>query len=275
MTRTVFGGPCSFLYMALPVEPRSSISPSLAGCDQASYRIKEKLRSYPAAGEVEQTVQRSRFLVGGTVANPSQAPVILDEAKDRGLVGDLMVHVVLPRKRGDHEQRESRTVTATPLGGRRGVSAAETGTGQKVIADLRLIDDRIHYVVVPAVRIIVSDNDGGVSPERAGLNLVDGINQEFLLIEGIGIPGMTVKCRLCLQEAHGGQLTGTQRGKKVLQIILMLCLVGSSDGRRSTWRKMVKVGGLGIVLEGLVVRDVIGSGTSKPHASRSASCHST
>src|SRR5437879_2977666 len=175
-----FGGPCSFLYMALPVEPRSSPSPSLAGCDQASYRIKEKPRSYPAAGEVEQTVQRSRFLVGGTVANPSQAPVILDEAKDRGLVGDLMVHVVLPRKRGDHEQRESRTVTATPLGGRRGVSAAETGTGQKVIADLRLIDDRIHYVVVPAVRIIVSDNDGGVSPERAGLNLVDGINQEFL-----------------------------------------------------------------------------------------------
>ena len=48
--------------------------------------------------------------------NPLTAkPVVFDEAQDRALVGDRVIHIVLLGARRDHQQRQARTVTATAL----------------------------------------------------------------------------------------------------------------------------------------------------------------
>src|SRR5437588_9547627 len=57
---------------------------------------------------------------------------------------------------------------------------------------LRLVDDRSHHVIVPAVRVVVRDDHRRVVPEGGALEVVDGGDDEFLLVERIGVAGMAV-----------------------------------------------------------------------------------
>src|SRR5262249_47530955 len=81
---------------------------------QASRRV-ENERDVSPLVEVKHRQQRTCDPVEGMVTDAAQQPVVLDEAEDRGLVGERVVDVVLLGKRGDHEQRQARTVATAPL----------------------------------------------------------------------------------------------------------------------------------------------------------------
>src|SRR4029077_8317298 len=131
--------------------------------------------------------------VGGSIPDASQVPVVFNEAQDRGLIGDLVIHVVLPGIGRNDEQRRTWSVTAAALGGGIHVGAAEADARQRVVGDLRLVDERIHHVVVPAIGIVVGDDDRGVFPQRARLQGIDGAHHELLLVERIGVARVSIK----------------------------------------------------------------------------------
>src|SRR5674476_98742 len=101
--------------------PPSGHSPlALAGLSRAG--IQEQLvasaapaLAAPLAGEGEQVVQVSRFLVEGEVADAAGVPVVLDEPQDGRLVGRGVVDEVGFRVRGDDDQGQARAVTAPVL----------------------------------------------------------------------------------------------------------------------------------------------------------------
>ena len=55
-----------------------------------------------------------------------------------------------------------------------------------------LIRDGAHMVVIPAVGVVVQDHDRGVVPIRRLLQEVDHVDDERLLVEWIGVSGVTV-----------------------------------------------------------------------------------
>src|SRR5689334_2473179 len=128
---------------------------------QAGLRVQLQLWRFVAAAEIEHAEQSACFYVGRAVTDPSQVPVVFNKAKNRRLVCGGVIHEVLPGVRRDDQQRSTRTVSATSLSGRSGIGSASPGSGQEVIASrLRLVDDGIHHVVVPAIGVIVGDDDG-------------------------------------------------------------------------------------------------------------------
>src|SRR5689334_22190200 len=62
-------------------------------------RIEEQLSALAFAAETEHVVKRSRLGVERRVADPAGVPVVLDEARDRGLVGRRAVDEVRLRER--------------------------------------------------------------------------------------------------------------------------------------------------------------------------------
>ncbi len=108
--------------------------------------------------------------------DPRNAPVVLDEADDRRLVGERVVDVVELRPRRDDEQREPRPVAAPALltrelGRRR---AALTGAGEGVGHRLGRVGHAAERVVVPTVGVVVADDHGGAraSPACASSALI-------------------------------------------------------------------------------------------------------
>ena len=82
-----------------------------------------------------------------------------------------MVNVVLPGKGRNDEQGKAWTVaTAAVLssaaGLRSGWGAAIAGAEELVVGHVRLRDERTELMVVPAVGIIVGDDDGGSCSSR-------------------------------------------------------------------------------------------------------------
>src|SRR5674476_1140155 len=154
--------------------PPSGHSPlALAGLSRAG--IQEQLvasaapaLAAPLAGEDEEVVQAPRLLVEGEVADVAGLPVVLDEAQDRGLVGRGVVDEVCLGVRGDDDQGQPWAVAAPVLvaaGDAAGVGTARVGVGQPVVRGVvRLVDDRAHLVVVPAVTVVVGDHHGGALP---------------------------------------------------------------------------------------------------------------
>ena len=110
-------------------------------------------------------------------------------------------------------------VTTPALSGRSGVTAAESSTGERIIGDLRLVDDRIHHVVVPAIEIVVGDDDGGIFPKRVGLDGVDSVDDERLLVERIRVAGVTIEGRFRFDKAYRRELTCRQRRKEISKIV--------------------------------------------------------
>src|SRR6185437_12379990 len=113
-------------------------------------------------------------------------------------------------------------------------------------------------VVVPAVGVVVGDHDRGGLPERGLLDLVDGADQEVLLVDRVGVPGVRVLVLGRLEVAHRGHVPVLQRGEEVGQVVLVVGLVGAADGGFRGRRQVLGVGGGLVVLERVVVRGVVG-----------------
>ncbi len=89
------------------------------------------------------------------------------------------------------------------------------GPRQRVGSRVRLADDRGHHMVIPPVRVIVSNDDRQAFPLRQLLQAVDGVDQEDLLVLGVGLFRVAGLVRRGVQEAalvrHVGA-GGTRRG---------------------------------------------------------------
>ena len=238
-----------------------------------------------AVVEVEHVVERAGDGVERTaVLNPlAGQPVVLDEAKHRGLVGQRVIDVVAFRKRRHHQQRHPRSVAAASpcrLAGvtleRRGrdrlvllesvAGVAETGTVERIHHRAeRGIHDRRHLMIVPAVGVIIENDDGSFRPFRALLQGIDDANHEMLLVERVRISGMPVLERRGLQETHGRQVARLERGEEVIDVIIVIGRIrrvgmrdqAVTDGLNRTRTGVGQIAGRCIILEPCMVRDVV------------------
>ena len=115
-------------------------------------------------------------------------------------------------------------------------------------------------MIVPAVGVIVGDDDGGAGPEGRLLDCVDGVDDEGLLIERIGVRGVSVLVAGSLQEADCGQIACGQSIGEVMDIVLVFGGVRGSDRGDRGRPGVVGVDGAGIVLEWLMMSRVVGLG---------------
>ena len=116
-------------------------------------------------------------------------------------------------------------------------------------------------VIVPAIRVVIEDDDGGRFPVRALFDLVDRVGDEFLLVERVGVAGVAVLIGRRLEEAHGREVAGLQGRPEVGHVVLVVgaAVIAGADGRDRTRANMLRIGRRGVVLERLVVRDVVGA----------------
>src|SRR6202043_367518 len=138
-----------------------------------------------------------------TAQTTTVKPVVLDEAHDGSLRNALVADVVLLREGRDHDERDACAGTAASVY-RLGVQAVwlrlSLNTRAALAGAVQLIGDGVIRrgrgpgvgVVVPAVRVVIGDDDGGVLPVGLLLQEVDQLNRSGLLIERIGIAGMAI-----------------------------------------------------------------------------------
>src|SRR5258708_13756544 len=123
-------------------------------------------------------VQATRQRVKRLVADASKVPVILDEAQDGTLVGNRVIHEVLFGEWRDHQQGKTRAI-ATPvlvcpcLSSATGARGGQRGM-RRVVG---LAEDRPPYMIVPAVRVIIGNENSSTLPELRVLPAIDRIHQ--------------------------------------------------------------------------------------------------
>ena len=121
-------------------------------------------------------------------------------------------------------------------------------------------------MVVPAVRVVVRDHDRRRLPVAALLDGGDDLDDERLLVDGIGVARVPVLVGRRLQVADGGEVAALQRVEEVVAVVLVVGGVGGlpvvlervADRGHAAGAQVVRVRGARVVLEGLVVRDVVG-----------------
>ena len=91
--------------------------------------------------------------------------------------------------------------------------------------------------------------------KRGLLKGVDDVDDEGLLVERIGVAGVGVLVGGGLEEADSGKVAGGERVGEVMDVVLVVGGVCGADGGDRGGTGVVRVGGAGVVLEGLVVRE--------------------
>jgi hypothetical protein len=102
--------------------------------------------------------------------------------------------------RRDHQERNARARAAAAIHRAGAGNAFKRRAGAAVAGPIELVRHRVERrvgrrregMVVPAVGVVVGDDDGGVVPIRLDLDEVDQLDDAGLLVERIGIAGMAV-----------------------------------------------------------------------------------
>ena len=77
-------------------------------------------------------------------------------------------------------------------------------------------------MIVPAVGVIVGDDDGGAGPEGGFLDGVDRVDDKGLLVERVGVGGVSILIAGSLQEANRRHVSGGERIGEVMDIVLVV-----------------------------------------------------
>ena len=77
-------------------------------------------------------------------------------------------------------------------------------------------------MVVPAVGVVVGNDDGSTGPEGLGFQCVDHVHNECLLVQRIRVSGMGILVSRRLQEADCGKITRCECIVKVVNVVLMI-----------------------------------------------------
>src|SRR5271170_4345721 len=217
--------------------------------------------------EVEHIVDWTRNRVKRSAANAlALEPVVFNEANDRTLVRSRVIDEVFTGKGRNHEERQARPIAAAALrvrgadaGQCGGTAAGAAGADrrERVRGGCRLVDDGAHLVVVPAVGVVIGNNDGGALPFRRLLQEVDHVDDKGLFVRGIGVAGVAVLISWGLQETEGGEVTPLDGVKEVVNVVLVICRTAVPDLFDRSRTRMRRVSCAGVILERLVVRNVI------------------
>src|SRR5271156_4313865 len=97
-------------------------------------------------------------------------------------------------------------------------SSALAGSGEGIHGSSGLVYDRTHLVVIPAVGVVISDDHGGARPILLLLQKVDYGGDEGLLVQRIGVAGVTVLVTGRLEVAHGGEVAGVDGVEEVVRV---------------------------------------------------------
>src|SRR5271170_7857547 len=111
-----------------------------------------------------------------------------------------MVDKVWLGKRRDHDERKPRAEAAASLSLRQAVCAGKgdkagttgAGAGESVLRADRAVDDRPDLMVIPAVGVVVCNDNRRAFPVGLLLEEVDDVDDEVLLVDRIGVAGMAV-----------------------------------------------------------------------------------
>ncbi len=133
-----------------------------------------------------------------------------------------------------------------------GERGSRGGADSRVGSAVGAVDD-VGQVVVPAVGVIVGDDDGGRGPEARFLDGVDGVDDEGLFVERIGVTGVRHPGSGGFEEADGWHDTSSESVGEVMHVVLVVGLVRGSDcgGRtqvveiRRCWPNTGRAGGGG------------------------------
>src|SRR5258708_1910125 len=116
-------------------------------------------------------------------------------------------------------------------------------------------------MIVPSVRIVISDNDQRAVPLRTRLDEVDRVDDKSLLVERSGVARMAVLKAIGLQERYRGKVARAHRVEEVMQVILMIhTAIGLSDESNRARAQMRRVRGARVPLEPFMMRNVIDLG---------------
>jgi len=176
--------------------------------DRASGRIEEQRVGAEVVAmiliEVEQVHDRSRGGVERAAAETlAVQPVVFDEPHHGSLRDVIAAHVVGLGIGRDHDEGNARTRTAATVHRlaiepvrRRLLADAETALARTVdLIGGRIIRGALRrevLVIIPTVGVVIGDDDGSFAPFRLLLQEVDQLDIAGLLVERVGIAGVTV-----------------------------------------------------------------------------------
>ena len=105
--------------------------------------------------------------------------------------------------------------------------------------------DDIVDVVIPAVGIIVGNENHRVAPLRRLLNRIDYVHQECLLIERVRVAGVAVAIGCRLEVADCWKITGLYRVKEVVDVVLVMstAIICLPDRLHGGGPRVIGVGG--------------------------------
>src|SRR5260370_29993368 len=93
---------------------------------------------------------------------------------------------------------------------------------------MRLVENRPDLMVVPSIGIVVHNHDRCAAPLGPGLQEIDHIDHEGLLIQWVRITSMPVLVSRRLEETYRREIARLDRSIKVAYIIIVVCRTGVS-----------------------------------------------
>jgi hypothetical protein len=84
-------------------------------------------------------------------------------------------------------------------------------------------------MVVPAIGVVIKDDNRRALPERRPLDCVDRIHQECLFVDRIRVAGMAILVRSGFQVADSWEIAGGKGREKIAEIVLVIRLIRLTD----------------------------------------------
>src|SRR5262245_30415577 len=104
----------------------------------------------------------------------------------------------------------------------RAAVAAGAGTSKRIRGTGGLVHDRTELVVVPTVRIVVSNHHRRAVPLSRFHERIDDLNDKRLLVNWIGVSGMAILIRRSFYETDGRQVSALHHGEEIDGVVVMV-----------------------------------------------------
>src|ERR1700722_2907722 len=121
-----------------------------------------------------------------------------------------------------------------------------------------LIYDGSHLMVIPAIRIVVGQDHRCIVPVRLLLKEIDNLHNKCLLVQWVGVAGVSILIGRSLEKTHSRKIPGAHCRKKVAGVVLVTSsIVVMTDHRDGRWPRMGPVLRELVILKWLMVWNVV------------------
>src|SRR5271156_6236526 len=112
-------------------------------------------------------------------------------------------------------------------------------------------------MVVPAIRVVIHNDYGGIAPCRLLLQEVNHADREYLFVDGIRISSVSILIGRGLKEAYGRLISGGNSREEIVGVVLVVGGTVGSDFSNAGRAGVVRVGGRIPICKQGVVRSVV------------------